>query len=155
MIKINFIPYYCRHVILHTMRFGLFEAFLAETRWAVSISKMETSLIPNAENSRTQRLAAHAPHDRRANNFEAVVLERFDGSGDFVAISEKPCPLLILLNSCCSFTSVSYWSLIKLYWLLFVTRQIRVVCTCNFFASSMPVFFIPSSWVRQFLYFYI
>ena len=32
MIKINFIPYYWRRVNLHTMRFGLFEAFLAGTR---------------------------------------------------------------------------------------------------------------------------
>ena len=63
----------------------------------MSISKMETSLIPNAENSRRQRLAAHSPRDRRTKNFEAVVLERFDGSGDFVAIFRKPCSLLILI----------------------------------------------------------
>lgn len=42
-------------------------------------------------------MAAHAPRDRRTNNFEAVVLERLDGSGDFVAISQKPCSLFILI----------------------------------------------------------
>lgn len=36
---------------LAQMVFGLFEAFLVGTRCAVSICKMETSLIPNAENS--------------------------------------------------------------------------------------------------------
>lgn len=126
-----------------------------DTRWAVSISKMETSLIPNAENSRRQRLAAHSPRDRRTKNFEAVVLERFDGSGDFCSHFSETL-FTLDFNSCRSFTSVSYWSLINCTDFFFVRRQVGVVFTCYSSSSPSPCLFsLLSSFSVSFCIFYI
>lgn len=164
MIKTNFIPCYWRRVNLHTMVFGLFEALLVGTRWAVSISKMETSLIPNAENSRRQRLAVcrhfQAPRGPAYQQFWGCTCSCGPRT---IRWPRRLCSYFsetlftLDFNSCRSFTSVSYWLLINCTD-FFLSGDKSASFVLAMIATSSPstcLFSLPSCFSVSFCIFYI